>query len=713
MRWTSSPNGVGMRRVTERQAESRSSDRSAARGRRALPGFLCIMLTALLAFAGDAAADTWRPVPQGCVRVGDQAPCTGVSPGAGLWQFDISPDRRHVYALAWDAHALLIFDRNPVTNVLTQRTGGCLSEDGSGGLCVPAKGLQEPVGIRVSPDGRHVYVAFRKSTALNDESDYGGSGVAMFERNVATGALTQPRTTAACVSNSTATSGNPGACAPGRGLAFVESLVMSPDGRHVYTAGQSVAVLQRDVSTGQLSQEAGEAACLGATAEDCAPARGLGSRNRQIAISPDGNSLYVPSRDESTLATFRRDPKTGRLSQPAGAGGCLSITSREGTCGVEPQLRRAKGATVSPDGRQVYVTSDDAVVAFARSQDGRLTLQSCLNTSGTGGCERARNLAMASFLAVSPDGQTVVTHNEDADGGFAIFERDTAGHLRQPAGADGCVTVDGKAMVAGTRIAGSCLAVPSVRSHGSLLFVDDTNLLVGSYMAGSITSFRRDFYPRCFDASHTVAKNLGAILPLACSDRNGDPLTFEITQPPSGALGAVDQTTAQVFYSPFLDHTGADAFRYRARASGLVSNEATMHLAVVQPPSATTKPTTVAARYRFKWSTPTAKRTRLTRAVLSKLPSGATIRISCRGGKPKCKLNSKPLRAGKNTKLNLHKRNPLRNRLTFRPGQILELHVTAPGKHTQVIRLKFRKGKGPVDSERCIPLGATRVRTDC
>jgi hypothetical protein len=44
---------------------------------------------------------------------------------------------------------------------------------------------------------------------------------------------------------------------------------------------------------------------------------------------------------------------------------------------------------------------------------------------------------------------------------------------------------------------------------------------------------------------------------------------------------------------------------------------------------------------------------------------------------------------------------------------VLELRIAAPGKHTQVIRLQFRKRKGPVDTEYCILLGTTRARTSC
>lgn len=674
---------------------------------------------AALASPAPAMAGPWSPVVQGCVRGQASPACAAARAADGLWLFDVSPDRRNVYAVAWEANTLLTFDRDPGTGVLTQRgAGGCLSETGSGGLCVRARGLQQPVGVKTSPDGRNVYVAFRKSSALNDHASYGGGGVAMFQRNPATGDLTQPSDTTGCLSASTATSGTAGVCARGRGLGSVESFAMSPDGQHLYTAGKGVSVLHRDPDTGVLTQNAGEAGCLNDLAsEGCAPARGLGSTQRQIAIAPDGMSVYVPHRLGHALAIFERDPASGRLRQAPGAAGCLGVSSFGDACGVEPHLVGAKAAIVSPDNRHLYVSADQAVLTFARGPAGQLTLQSCVNDGGTGGCGAAHNLSLVSFSAISPDGQALVVHNEDADGGLAVFRRDAAGVLTQSEGPDGCVTADGGGRVRGLDVPGRCTVVPPVRSHGALTFVDDGNLLVGSYTAGSVTSFKRDHHPVCRDQVVTVALGATTALPFACFDRNGDALAFEVTRAPlAGAIGGVEHVPGRVFYSPFTGTLGADSLRYRAHAGGFTSNEASLRIDIVAappPPLPAGRPGTVASPVRYAWRrNPRTKRVRVTRLTVQALPAAATVTVSCTG-KPTCGLKSFTLKRGSSSTLNVRgARASLRKRQLL-PGQRLELRISAPGMHTKLVRFKVPRNNVPDAQVRCIPIGAKHARRTC
>jgi DNA-binding beta-propeller fold protein YncE len=68
-------------------------------------------------------------------------------------------------------------------------TPGCVSETGSGGVCLNGKALGTPFGAATSPGGRNLYVASAGSDAVD-----------VFHRDPATGALTQQAGTAACVS---------------------------------------------------------------------------------------------------------------------------------------------------------------------------------------------------------------------------------------------------------------------------------------------------------------------------------------------------------------------------------------------------------------------------------------------------------------------------------------------------------------------------------
>jgi 6-phosphogluconolactonase (cycloisomerase 2 family) len=703
-----------MLRVTERRAKSRSCYKAELHRRRALPGFVLVIAVTLLALAGDAAAEPWRPIAQPCVSwKGSDGACTVARASEGLWQVVVAPGGTHAYAIAREARSILTFDRNPATGALTQRSGaaGCLSESEAG--CDHAQVLGLLYGMTMSPDGRNLY-----TVAGIPRSGGGFDGiVAAFTREPSTGVIKPVLEPKGCFTVDGSYGGEPNRCTPTRGLGDVlYAITMDPDGRFVYAGAGSIVTFIRNASTGELTQLEEAAGCITrVVTANCVVSRTIGV-SRQMSISPDGRSMYAVGREAGTVTILDRDPARGTLRQKDNATGCIGNSAG---CTPDGRLAQPQAALVSRDGRHVYVSIRDGILVYRRYANGSLAFQSCITDYAGDGCANGRNLRVSTYSAMSPDGQTLVASSDSAFG-ISIFERDANGNLTQSPGRDGCVTRNGAALMVGGEVPGQCLVHPAISPNAQITFVDNSNFIVSTHRADAVIPFKRDFYPRCADLSYTVAKNLGAILPLACSDRNGDPLTFEITQLPSGALGAVDQTNAQIFYSPFLNHIGADAFRYRARAGELVSGEATVHVTVIEPeppspPVAAPKPTTVAAGFKLSWAPPTATRTRLTRLSLSKLPSGATIEISCHGGKPKCKLKSrKPLRT-KSTSLNLLTRDPFNRKgaRTFRPGQVLKVRIAAPGLHTKVIRLKFRKRRGPGDTEYCIPLGTKRLQKTC
>src|SRR5205085_58075 len=160
------------------------------------------------------------------------------------------------------------------------------------------------------------------------------------------------------------------------------------------------------------------------SSEGCTVGRGMGggASDRHAAISPDGRSLYAPNRPGDGLTVFDRDPGTGRLAQKAGAAGCFATTATGG-CTVDPKFNKTFNATVSPDGKQVYVSVIDGIVTMARAPDGSLSFQSCITESGSAGCARGRNLYSVSFTTISPDGQTLLGVLENPNYGFVALER--------------------------------------------------------------------------------------------------------------------------------------------------------------------------------------------------------------------------------------------------------------------------------------------------
>jgi 6-phosphogluconolactonase (cycloisomerase 2 family) len=91
---------------------------------------------------------------------------------------------------------------------------------------------------------------------------------------------------------------------------------ISPDGHFAYVAsfyGGAVAAFSRDPATGVLRQLAGRAACVDdphapskpATTRCPSHASGL-EGPRDVTISPDGRSAYVPASVGGDIALFRR-----------------------------------------------------------------------------------------------------------------------------------------------------------------------------------------------------------------------------------------------------------------------------------------------------------------------------------------------------------------------------------------------------------------------
>ncbi len=285
-------------------------------------------------------------------------------------------------------------------------------------------------------------------------------------------------------------------CSGARALKDVTDVAISPDGRRAYSVSYSsnaVNTFLRNPSTGALQQVRGVAGCFvdaeQATNPGCATARGLEGPTA-IAISPDGNNVYVtgfelntdasPPRIRGSLVTFERNPSTGVLKQlPELAGGCFSgdalppIPPRL-DCPPAPlvnapstmaPLATATDVEVSPDGKSVVTSSflQGAVTNWTRGPDGVLEAQECQGSTRTlfpasngsaspGSCTPADGLAYPTDVEISRDGNqvyaaalgleapaTAATAAEDEPGSVARFDRDASGDLTQPGSNAGCV----------------------------------------------------------------------------------------------------------------------------------------------------------------------------------------------------------------------------------------------------------------------------------
>ena len=345
-----------------------------------------------------------------------------------------------------------------------QLTGasGCLSETGSGlDDCFDGRSLETSSSVTISPDGLFAYVTSPHVNSGSDPSNDTGDAISVFSRNPTTGALTQLSGTNGCVN----LDGSDG-CADGRGLDGVRATVISPDGEHLYAVGGTqdgtdnqgnvivagaVTAFDRNPATGVLTQLPGTDGCISddGTGGDCVDGRALDNAS-DIAISPDGEHVYVTSRFSDAITMLARKPETGQLSQTAIVGNdCISETGSAG-CGDGRGLDSPVSVAVSGDGQTVYVASvnSDAVAVFRRFSSGALVQESnatgCVTETGAGGCTNGAQLDGATGVEVSPDGKHVYVAAELSDA-VTIYERDltTAGNpigtLTRLSGTAGCV----------------------------------------------------------------------------------------------------------------------------------------------------------------------------------------------------------------------------------------------------------------------------------
>ncbi|MDF2455799.1 MAG: hypothetical protein K0R51_1792 [Cytophagaceae bacterium] len=133
-----------------------------------------------------------------------------------------------------------------------------------------------------------------------------------------------------------------------------------------------------------------------------------------MAISPDGKNIYVTSFYESSLITFSRNATTGLLAYQS--------THTDEVGGVDG-LNFCLEPVVSSDGKNVYVgsMSDNAVAVFTRNAStGALTYLEC-HKDGVAGVD---GLANVTALTVSADGHHVYACGGD-DNAIALFSRNS------------------------------------------------------------------------------------------------------------------------------------------------------------------------------------------------------------------------------------------------------------------------------------------------
>ncbi|MBI4660048.1 MAG: beta-propeller fold lactonase family protein, partial [Verrucomicrobia bacterium] len=206
------------------------------------------------------------------------------------------------------------------------------------------------------------------------------------------------------------------------GLARADSLVASPDGKHVHAVSRNdnaVAVFARN-SSGKLSFV--EALTHGGVDQNGNAVGGL-IEPTFVSITADGRHLYVVSVPQDTLATYTRDTLTGRLTF------VRTLTDRlpDAYGNVVRGIDGANSVACTADGKHVYVTglNSDSVAVFERDiSSGELRfLQILKDGQPDGNGKTVVGLVPPEFVVVTSDGLHVYVVAR-ADSAMAAFIRD-------------------------------------------------------------------------------------------------------------------------------------------------------------------------------------------------------------------------------------------------------------------------------------------------
>jgi uncharacterized repeat protein (TIGR01451 family) len=236
--------------------------------------------------------------------------------------FAILATTKQVYVAGSSDDAIAIFNRDSKT--------GKLSFQEAINFADASQSLDAVNALAVSPDGLYLFAASLNSNRLS-----------VFRRDPESGALSLIQT----LTNNVAGV---------QGLEQASGVIVSPDGKQVYTVGKgndnAIAVFQQDPQTG----------VLGFVEVHRHGIEGVSGLNgvEDLAISPRGDYVYVVSSTDNAVAVFRRDLTTGRLT---------FVDRRiDGIDGVDG-LASARAVAVSPSGAHIYVAGfgDNAIAVLS------------------------------------------------------------------------------------------------------------------------------------------------------------------------------------------------------------------------------------------------------------------------------------------------------------------------------------------------------------
>lgn len=571
---------------------------------------VCLAIATPALAAGPAGLFTQPAGNAGCITDDGTSNPVGAqcADGRGLIGAEalaLSPDGTFAYTYSYD---------NGRVATLARDASGALSQANSTGACIgpsslntdcnsaryPGTGSDSAHAIAISPDGRFVFTV-----------GYAEPIVGVFSRDATTGELTELAATAGCTSHDGSDVNGDPSCATFAPLDHLQAVAVSPDGNFVYVSGDTATgggITAYSVgAAGALTPLASPDGCLKSTAlTDCTVAR-YARDIYDIALSPDGHTLYGVDDNDDAVVAFARAAGTGKLTQIAGPGGCVfngGMGPDADKCTPGHGLAGVQSVEVSPDGKLVTVgTSRSAngggvVVLHRDPATGELSQSDgaagCVSVDAVAGCGTARQAGQVYRTLFTADSRTLFVSSyaggsADASG-VSIFDVGADGTLAQRAGALGCFSDTGTDS-AGT--AGGCTAARAVQGSIGLALSSDGNFLYeSSYTDGGVATFALQHAPACSDATASTAFGAAVTVPVTCTDADGDAVTLAGVDGP--AHGTVSFSGLSATYTPAAGFSGADSFRVKGNDGANESAPATVSVQVAQ--QVTAPPPTTAGR---------------------------------------------------------------------------------------------------------------------
>ena len=284
--------------------------------------------------------------------------------------------------------------------------------------CQSVRALQGVGDVVVSPDGKNVYAS---STSLD--------AIVAFNRNTATGALTQKDSITGCITSNVTVASPPHSCnliPTASALDGVTAIAISPDGENLYAVTNTgiVTTLNR-TGDGTLSFNEVSLCCNGSGAA------------LSVTVSPDGASVYAVGPWFNGMVEWLT-----RVTAPGATHGDLAHGAfYQGPGPAQQNLGNSPSEVkVTPDGKELLITTGagtNAVLGWDRATSGALTPSAtpsrCVSSSDLAGtCQARPGLLAPQSLALADNGATIVVGSQQS---LTTIRRDaSSGTLTPDAG---------------------------------------------------------------------------------------------------------------------------------------------------------------------------------------------------------------------------------------------------------------------------------------